>query len=79
MIFAAGFLLLDAVLLVLAGVWMARVALIVWGGVFAIGAAWVVVLWRRYLVRLSELDDARAALRREIHRISRTIEEGSRG
>ena len=75
MIFAAGFLLLDAVLLALAGVWLARPALLVWGVLFAAGGVGVTLLWRRYLVRLGELDEARAALRLEIRRISRTIQD----
>ena len=74
MIFAAGFLLLDAVLLAMAGVWLARPALLVWGVLLAAGAVGVTLLWRRYLVQLGELDEARAALRREIRRISRTIQ-----
>lgn len=75
LIFAAGFLLLDAVLLALAGVWLARPAFLVWSVVFAAGAVGVTLLWRRHLVRLGELDEARAALRREIRRISRTIQD----
>lgn len=75
LIFAAGFLLLDAVLLALAGVWLARPAFLVWSVVFAAGAVGVTLLWRRHLVRLGELDEARAALRREISRISRTIQD----
>ncbi len=77
-IFAAGFLLLDAVLLVLAGVWTARAGLIVWGVVFAGASVGVVVLWRRYLARLVELDQARAALRHEVRRLSQAVEDAQR-
>ena len=70
MIAAAGFLFLDAVLLLLAGFWTGRVSLIVWGGVFALGAVGVVQLWRRYLVHLDELHAARDALKDEARRLS---------
>lgn len=77
-IFAAGFLLLDAVLLVLAGVWTSRVGLIVWGVVFAGASIGVVALWRRYLAQLGELDRARAALRQEVRRLSQAVEDAQR-
>ena len=77
-IFAVGFLLLDAVLLVLAGVWTSRAGLIVWGVVFAGASVVVVVLWRRYLARLVELDQARAALRQEVRRLSQAVEDAQR-
>jgi len=77
-VFAAGFLLLDAVLLGLAGIWFSRPLLIVWGVVFAGGAVGVVMLWRRYLVQLDQLEDARRALRAEAQRISRALESARR-
>lgn len=77
-LFAAGFLLLDAVLLVLAGVWMDRVALIVWGVLFGGATVGVIVLWRRYLRRLDELDEARAAFRLEADRLSRAVHDSQR-
>lgn len=77
-IFAAGFLMLDAVLLVLAGAWMSRAGLIVWGVLFAGASVAVVVLWRRYLAQLLELDQARAALRQEVRRLSQAVEDARR-
>ena len=74
-IFAAGFLLLDAILLVLAGIWSSRPGLIVWGVIFAAGSVGVVLLWRRYLVQLDELDEARSALRQEVQRLSRAVQD----
>lgn len=72
-ILAAGFLLLDAVLLALLGIWTSRPGLVAWGIVFGVGAVGVVIMWRHYLRRLGELDDARHALRREIGRLSDAI------
>ncbi|HEY2825504.1 MAG TPA: hypothetical protein VGI83_08170 [Gemmatimonadales bacterium] len=71
-IIAVGFLALDAVLLIMAGVWSDRWALTAWGAGFGIAAFAVVALWRRYLRQLVDLDDARRALAGEIERLRRS-------
>jgi hypothetical protein len=70
---AAGFLLLDAVLLAAAGWWGHRPILIVVGGVFAAGAIGVVALRRRYLARLDQITAAREALKREAAALARSL------
>jgi hypothetical protein len=75
---AAGFLALDAVLLVLAAVWSSRPILAVWGAMLGVGAAWVVVLRRRYLVRLDELAQARESLKRELGDLARAVPRAPR-
>jgi membrane protein implicated in regulation of membrane protease activity len=70
---AAGLLVLDAVLLVLAGLWSARPWLIAWGVLFGAGAIAVLVLRRRYVKRLEELADARNALRGELGDLAKTL------
>lgn len=64
-VFAAGILFLDGVLLILAGAWTSRVGLIVFGGVLLGAGVGVILLWRRWRRTLRSLDDARGALRRE--------------
>ena len=71
---AAGFLFLDAVLLLLAGVWSGRWGLLVWAAVFALGGFAVIRLWRRYLGAVAQLDAARRALRDEALRLRETLE-----
>jgi hypothetical protein len=73
-----GFLLLDAVLLVLAGWWSGRVALVVWGSVFLCGAGGVILVWRRYLAHLGEVDAARRAVRAEVDRLRIALREGQK-
>ncbi len=73
---AVGFLLLDAILLALAGVWMDRPSLIFWGILFAAGAACMPLVWRRYLAHLGELDQARRAMREEVEDLRGTLRNG---
>jgi hypothetical protein len=70
---AAGFLLLDAVLLAGAGWWGGRPVLLIVGGAFAAGAAGVVWLRRRYLERLDQITVARDALKREAAALARSL------
>jgi hypothetical protein len=70
---AAGFLLLDAVLLAAAGWWAGRPGLLILGAVCAAGAAGVVTMHRRYLARLDEIAGARAALEREAAALARAL------
>jgi prepilin signal peptidase PulO-like enzyme (type II secretory pathway) len=74
-VLAAGLLALDAVLLGLAGLWSARLGLLVWGALFGAGAIGVLVLRRRYVKRLEELDDARRALRGELGDLAKTLRD----
>ena len=73
---AIGFLLLDAVLLGLAGIWMNRPILIFWGVLFAGGAACMPLVWRRYLAELGELDAARRAMRKDVADLRGTLRNG---
>ncbi len=52
---AVGFLVLDGVLLTLAGMWLGRVGLVLWGVGFGAAAVAVVFYWRRYLGQLRAL------------------------
>lgn len=75
---AVGFLGLDAVLLVLAGAWSDRPALVVWGVVFAGLAVVPVILWRRYLKHLEDVHLARLAMADEIRHLQTEL-RGSPG
>jgi hypothetical protein len=70
---AVGFLILDGVLLVLAGIWTDRTVLVVWGVVFGVLTAVPVILWRRYLKRLDEVRSARRAMAEDIARLSEAL------
>ncbi|MBI3983579.1 MAG: hypothetical protein HY337_11765 [Gemmatimonadetes bacterium] len=74
---AVGFLLLDAILLGLAGFWGRRPVLVIWAAVLAVGAAGVLVVWRRYLAHLVELDDQHRAMRAEVERLRSAVRNGS--
>ena len=66
---AVGFLLLDAVLLVWAGLDLHRRGL-VWGGLICGAAAGAVsLLWRRYRRALADLDAGRREMRAEAEAI----------
>lgn len=73
--FAAGFLLLDAVLLVWAGLELDRPGLVI-GGV-ACGAAAVAVglLWRRYRRALRELEAGRREMRAQAESLRQLLKE----
>lgn len=66
LVVAVGVLLLDAVLLVSAGVWTDRTGLVVGGAVSAVVAAGLFLSWRRYLKRLADIDAARHDLKNEV-------------
>ena len=61
---AAGVLLLDAILLIVAGLWSARPELVGGGVVAGVLALVVVLSWRRHLRRLSAIDTARQVVRK---------------
>ena len=67
---AVSVLALDAVLLLGAGYWTQRPALLVVGAVSATMAVVVLVSWRRHLRRLEEIDAARAELAAEARELS---------
>jgi hypothetical protein len=72
---AISFLLLDAGLLIVAGIGLDRVSLVLWGGLCAVGAGAVVLVWRRYLARLAELDRDREELRAELRALGRSVDQ----
>ncbi len=66
LVLTVGVLLLDAVLLISAGVWTGRLGLVVGGAASAIIAAGLLLFWRRYLKRLADIDIARHDLINEV-------------
>ena len=68
-ILAVGFLGLDGVLLMLAGLWSARMGLVVWGVIFSLGAGLVVRYWKRYVRTLEELGQDLQTRFQELHQI----------
>jgi len=74
-ILAAGFLLLDGVLLLLAGMWSNRPGLVLWGTVLLLGALGVGAYWRHHTRRLTELREALQAEAHELYRLKRDIDE----
>lgn len=65
-IVAAGVLVLDGVLLGLAGLWGRRYGLLLGAGVCLLAAVGVGLLWRRYQRQLAEVEAARIAVREEV-------------
>jgi membrane protein required for beta-lactamase induction len=74
-VLAVALLLLDGVLLVLAGVWAGRFGLVLWGVLFGAAAIGVLGLRRRHVRRLDELAKARAELRAEVGSIARALHD----
>jgi hypothetical protein len=72
---AVGLLGLDAVLLVLAGVWLDRAGLIAWGVVLGLLAALPIGLWRRYVRQMDEVRGARHAMAQELRHLQQTLRE----
>jgi hypothetical protein len=65
-IVAVGCLVLDGILLLLAGLWTARSGLLV-AGAGCLGAGGLIVLcWRRYVRAVADVDRARLELQAEI-------------
>ena len=73
--FAAGFFLLDAVLLVWAGVEQHRSRLVVGGLVCAAAAVSVVLLWRRYRRVLEDVDASRREMKAEAESIRQLLKQ----
>lgn len=72
-IFAVGFLALDALLLLYAGLALGRPALTVGGVVCALAAVLVVLGWRRYRRVLTELEAARRDMKAEMESIKELL------
>jgi membrane protein implicated in regulation of membrane protease activity len=68
-ILAVGFLALDGVLLIMAGLWSGRWGLSLWGMGFALGAVAVWFYWRRYLRGLRELHEGLETRFRELQEL----------
>lgn len=71
---AVGFLALDGVLLVLAGLWSSSAALLGLGAVFGLASVGVVIYWQRYQRQLGDLHRAIAARERALQEMRRDIE-----
>jgi len=74
-VFAAGFLLLDAVLLIWAGLEQHRAGLVGGGAACAVLALAVALLWRRYRRALREVEAGRRAMRDEAESLRRLLKE----
>jgi len=72
---AIGFLLLDAVLLVWAGLEQRRTGLLVGGLACAATAAIVALLWRRYRRALAEVEEGRREMVEQAESIRRLLNE----
>jgi membrane protein implicated in regulation of membrane protease activity len=64
--FTVGFLLLNATLLAWAGVGMHRPWLLVAAGAFVAASVLVILAWRRYHRIITELQDDRREMKREV-------------
>lgn len=74
-VFAAGFLLLDAVLLLWAGIELRRPVLAAGGVVCAMLAFVVGVLWRRYRRALREVEAGRREMRSQAESLRQLLKE----
>jgi hypothetical protein len=72
---AFGFLAIDAILLIFAGLWSDRVALVVLGVVFAVAALGVLLYWRAHKRQLEEISKARADLKAEAEAMRELIKK----
>jgi hypothetical protein len=75
--FAVGFLILDGVLLLAAGVWGHQPAALTGGGVCLVAAGGVVWLWRRHQRAVAELAEARREVQEEAQAL-RALLQGKR-
>jgi membrane protein implicated in regulation of membrane protease activity len=72
-VLAAGFLVLDGVALVAVGIWTGRPALLVAGAAVFLSSGLVLLLWRRHLRLLEEIDEVRRGLRDEAEELRRIL------
>lgn len=75
---AVGFLALDAVLLVWAGRWADRPALVLWGALMAGLIAVPLGLWRRYRRHMDDVRAARRAMAQEARLLQTALREAQR-
>lgn len=73
-VLAVGFLALDGVLLILAGVWSSSLVLAGLGVAFCLAAVAVVLYWKRYRRQLGDLHRAIADRERTLREMQRDIE-----
>lgn len=73
---AVAVLLLDAVLLGVAGMLTSRPLLLGFAALAALAAAGSVALWRRQRRRWDEVTAARLAAQAELHGLARALKEG---
>lgn len=76
LVVAVGVLLLDAILLISAGLWTERMVLVGGGAGSAIIAAVLLLSWRRHLKRLADIDTARRDLRNEVEELGKLSRDG---
>jgi membrane protein implicated in regulation of membrane protease activity len=72
---AATFLAFDGAALAGLGIWSGRGAFLVTGVVLFLSSGLVLLLWRRHLRRLGEIDEARQDLREETEELRRLLRE----
>jgi membrane protein implicated in regulation of membrane protease activity len=72
---AATFLAFDGAALAGLGIWSRRGAFLVIGVVLFLSSGLVLLLWRRHLRRLGEIDEARQDLREETEELRRLLWE----
>jgi membrane protein implicated in regulation of membrane protease activity len=70
---AAGFLAFDGAALSGLGIWSGRRAFLATGVVLLLSSGLVLLLWRRHLRRLDEIDEARRDLRHEAEELRRLL------
>ena len=70
---AAGFLAFDGAALAGLGIWSGRDGFLVAGVVLFLSSGLVLLLWRRHLRRLDEIDEARRDLREEAEELRRLL------
>ncbi len=78
-VLAVGLLVLDGVLLCLAGFWTGRVTLALAGAFFMLCAGLVVRYWRRTRRKLQEIAADQTALRSEMAALSEALRRGDSG
>ena len=69
----AGFLAFDGAALAGLGIWSGRPAFLVTGFVLFLSSGLVLLVWRRHLRRLDEIDEARRDLRDEAEQLRRLL------